>query len=315
MDRQPECPVCRSGERVRPMLRKNSCELYRCATCDHIFVSPHPDEEQIAALYSFDSGYQVQGMQRFEEMRSFPPKFHRSLDQIRRRIPGGKLLDVGCSTGMFVYLAKQAGFEAHGVELNKDTAAIARANGLDVTIGTLDDATLPRASFDAIHMGDLIEHVPRPEDVLCQARALLRSGGALLVLTPNHDAFFPRATYRLFRMFGIPWSHPAPPLHLNQFSRKSLAALVEREGFSVTEEFYAPCELLYEMRATGAFSQLKRSVRQRKPASAALAALACFGVVASYPLVWIVDRLLPGKRQDFAMTFLLTPIEPDPGRR
>lgn len=306
-DVRPECPICGSAESVAWSLRKNDYDLYRCAGCDHIFVHPQPDAKELGRIYSFEGGYQVQEMQRFDEMWQFPAKLVGSLDRLVRRVGKGRLLDVGSSIGTFVYLAARAGFEAHGVELNRDTAAIAQANGLDVTVGTLEEADFEPGSFDAIHMADLIEHVPVPELLLRQTRRILRPGGTLLVLTPNHDAFFPRATHRLFRMFGIPWSHPTPPWHLNQFSATSLTRLLEREGFAIQEEHYDPCSLKYEMRATRTFFNLKRSLRTGRFAAMPFQAMACAAVTATYPPVWLLDRLLPRKRRDFAMTFLVTP--------
>lgn len=285
-------------------MRKSGHELYRCAACDHIFVRPYPSDEELARVYSFAGGYQRQAAVRFADQREFDPKFVASVEQLARHVTRGEVLDLGCSSGEFLWLARQRGFGVQGVELNPDTAAMAQANGLPVFVGRLEDGAFGAAAFDAVHLGDVIEHVKDPEGVLRRVHELLRPGGVALVITPNHDAFFPRATYRLFRATGTPWSHPTPPFHLNQFSVTSLTRLLEQTGFRVTERRYAPCSLPYELRSTGVFGRLKAALRARQPLRAVtLSALGAW-VGASYTALWLLDRAAWAKRKDFTMRFV-----------
>ena len=304
MSPAPTCPVCLSGQDVAWLLEKNGCQLHYCSVCDHIFVDPQPAPEQITSLYSSERGSGERPKPVFDSTSAVPRKFHRSLARITARVRTGQLLDVGCSNGAFLFLAKEAGFDVSGVELDPAAAAIARANGLAVVVGTLGEAGFAEASFDVVHLSDLIEHVPDPESLLREVRDLLRPSGILLVLTPNHDAFFPRATYRLYRLLGISWSHPTPPEHLHQFSRTSLGLMLRRAGFDTVEEHYYRCSLAYELRATGVYGELKRLVANRRFSGAI--GQAAYGAVVGflYTAVWLVDRLLPAKRVDFAMTVL-----------
>lgn len=301
MAEAPACPVCRAPGDVAWLLRKNGWELFRCAACDHIFVDPQPTSEELVRLYSLGDGYRLPEI-RFDGWSKFDRKFVRTLGHLTDHVKSGSLLDVGCATGEFMYAARRQGFEVQGVELNPDFAAIASQNGLAVFVGTLEAAPFAQRSFRVIHLGDLIEHVPDPQALLGHVRRLLEPEGRLFVITPVHDAFFPRATYRLFRGLGIPWSHPTPPLHLNQFSTRSLIALLGRVGFAVEELRFAPCSLSYELRQTGAFTIAKRLVRERLLAAAALQAARCAGITALYGAVWLADRCLPFKRTDFALT-------------
>jgi SAM-dependent methyltransferase len=285
---------------------KGGWHLYRCSPCDHIFVWPLPSAEELARIYSFEAGYQRQGLVTHDD-RVPARKFRDSLRQIAHHVPEGALLDVGCSAGEFLHLARNNGFRVQGVELNPDTAAIARANGLPVFVGPLEQADFTPHSFDAVHLGDLIEHVPDPSAVLELVRGLLRPGGVLLIVTPNHDALFPRSTLRLYRWAGIPWSHPTPPFHLNQFSLQSLTGLLERTGFRVVEVRYTPCSLAYELRATGAFGPLKRAWVERRPVRLLRRGAVAAAVGAAYAAVWLLDRAAFLKRRDANMRLVAAP--------
>lgn len=295
------CPVCHSSERVHALMEKNGWPLRWCRGCDHIFVSPAPTRQELERIYSFDEGYQKQAMARFSDEDPPAPKLLERLGQIARHVPQGALLDVGCSSGRFLYLAERRGYEVQGVELNHDTAEIARANGLPVVDGDLESAGFPPARFDVVHLGDVIEHVIDPGEMMAHVRKLLAPGGIVVVATPNHAAFFPRATLLLFETAGIPWSHPTPPHHLHQFSFESLSRLLESSGFRIEEARYGPCSLRYELRSTGVFGALKRAWRARRSVETIVRSVQCALVAATYTAIWVVDRCLLRKRRDFDM--------------
>jgi SAM-dependent methyltransferase len=72
-------------------------------------------------------------------------------------------------------------------------------------------------------MGQSIEHVDDPVQVLCRLRLLLAPGGVLVVSTPNLDS-------RQIDWFGPTWAHWHAPYHRYIFSRKGLFALARKTG-------------------------------------------------------------------------------------
>jgi hypothetical protein len=137
-----------------------------------------------------------------------------------------------------------------------------------------------------------------------EVRRVLRPDGLFVVATPNHDAFFPRATFALWRWLRIPWSHATPPFHLHQFSTGSLERLLAAHGFATVDVYFTPVNLAYEMRATGSFSALKRAVRSADVPGALHAGVAACGVLACYPLVRLIDRALVGDRSDATVNLI-----------
>ena len=143
------------------------------------------------------------------------------------------MLDVGCSTGVFLRAARDAGWQVTGMDLSENAVAFNRDGGLDAHVATLEQHPLQPASFDLVTLFDSIEHMPSPSRALRAAHALLRPGGLMMLTTPNIAGWLPALTYRMFaRRFGR-WDHPGPPGHIFQFSPTTLARALEAAGFKL----------------------------------------------------------------------------------
>lgn len=258
----PECPIRTCCSSVSFLLVKDGYDYYRCADCDHVFVYPAPSEDELSRLYSFEAGYHNSSSEEAEGA-TLPPRLKSALDDIERAAPIGTILDVGCTTGSFLNLAESRGWIATGVELNADTARISRGLGLDVITGTIESIDPTTRQFDVIHMGEVIEHVENPAAMVRPAANLLKPGGVLYVTTPNTDAFWPKSTFILYRLFGIPWSQHTPPWHLQHFSVQSLSRLLSDHGFSGPQFSFDEPGLDYELGQTGVRRAFKAAVREK----------------------------------------------------
>ena len=226
----PGCPLCGGAERRRLVTRRG-WDVVRCRSCGLVFVWPQPAAAELEALYS--SGAYHAEVDEAERRRTFA----RRLREIEALKPErGRLLDVGCSKGYFVEAARDAGWDAVGVELNRNAVEEARSRGLDVRHGDLAGQDFAEASFDVVTLFDLIEHSPDPVATLAQCRRLLRPEGFLIVTTPDVGGLVPRVTYNLFgRTLGA-WGHPTPPGHLVEFSRRTLLQAIDRAGLEIVRE-------------------------------------------------------------------------------
>ena len=140
----------------------------------------------------------------------------------------GRLLDVGCGTGVIARTLHDLGWDVHGVEPDPEAAAIARRHlGSErVAIGTLDTVDLPTTSFDVIIAQQVIEHMPNPLAFLSQAHRLLRPGGRIVLTTPNTRSV-------CHRLFGRNWRELDPPRHLHLFSQRDLSMCARQAGLVV----------------------------------------------------------------------------------
>jgi 2-polyprenyl-3-methyl-5-hydroxy-6-metoxy-1,4-benzoquinol methylase len=228
-----ECPVCGAGE-ARPVWREGEYDLVRCPTCELVYVGNPPDDRELERLYSFESGFHTELASNSDDQNSASREnaLHH-LEVIARTQRPGRLLDVGCATGRFLTAAAERGWQTEGVELNGDTAEIARDAGHEVTIGTLENLG-PTEQFDTITMWDVVEHVSDPLSLLKAARERLAPDGRLWLATPNVDGLFPQASLRVAAKVGR-WPHPEPPYHLSQFSERTLRHTLDRAGFARIE--------------------------------------------------------------------------------
>jgi SAM-dependent methyltransferase len=242
------CPICQADSSY--LLAKDDYDFYRCLKCGLVFVWPVPNLEFLSRqVYSPEVGYQGNKAKILADS-PLPRKQVPILETLAKLKPNGRLLDVGCSNGQFIYWAKEQGLRPVGVELNPGTAAIAKANGLEVYQGTLAEAHFPAASFDLIFLGDLIEHVSDPRALVKEVERLLAPGGYLAIVTPNLDCFWSKSTWNLYRWFKIPWASLTPPHHLCQFSTGNLSQLLESGGFLVERTWYHQPGLKYELGMT-----------------------------------------------------------------
>jgi SAM-dependent methyltransferase len=277
------------------ILKKDGYSFYCCRDCGLVFVHPIPEAGAIKGLYSKESGYQA-NKEDISRCVQSTKKDRTIIAYLKSNFLGGKVLDVGASSGDFLFLAKEAGLETYGVEINERTGSVAQARGLNVFIGSFEEAPLVAKSFNAIFLGDVIEHMPDLRILLEKCKDLLVPGGSLIISTPNLDSFWARSTWFLYKHFGIPWSVLTPPHHLYQFREDNLDLFLLSYGFHKKKSwFFRPPRLMYELGSL----HLWKSVKEKK----SLGALSfCIFAFLSYIFIYTLDLMLtPLKRKDFAM--------------
>jgi SAM-dependent methyltransferase len=145
-----------------------------------------------------------------------------------RKVPQGRLLEIGCGNGFFLAKMRDLGWDVVGVEPDAQAARIGRNRpGITVLEGSLDDTDFPDDEFDAIAMHHVIEHVWDPIHTLRQCRRVLKPKGTLAIVTPNVESWG-------HRMFGGDWFSLEPPRHLYLFSASTLRLCAEQAGLDVT---------------------------------------------------------------------------------
>jgi 2-polyprenyl-6-hydroxyphenyl methylase/3-demethylubiquinone-9 3-methyltransferase len=115
--------------------------------------------------------------------------------ELRRRFlleyvaAGQHVLDVGCGEGRFAAALTGAGARVVAVDVAEEALRRARVRnpGLDARLLDAEgEWELPDAGFDVVWAGEVIEHVADTSAWLSQVRRVLRSGGVLLLSTPDH---------------------------------------------------------------------------------------------------------------------------------
>lgn len=127
----------------------------------------------------------------------------------------GSLLDVGAGTGDFLKVAKEKGWQVHGMEPNKNAAKLALEKGIDLK-ASLND--FEGKQFDVVTLWHVLEHIPDLEETILKLAALVKPQGALIIAVPNFKSFDAR-------YYGKFWAAYDVPRHLWHFSKESMKNL------------------------------------------------------------------------------------------
>jgi SAM-dependent methyltransferase len=140
----------------------------------------------------------------------------------------GRMVDVGCGNGQFLTRMRSFGWHTIGVETDPSAVASAKAVGLDVSLGSLEEVGLPSGSADVIVMHHVIEHLPNPATTIAECHRVLASGGRLVIVTPNLESLG-------HRVFKAHWRGLEQPRHLTIWSMRALRDLLRTAGFNTFE--------------------------------------------------------------------------------
>src|SRR5271169_305897 len=190
------CYVCDS-DRIQYSFVRNGNTVFKCEDCNFIFLNPQPTDEALDQIYR--AGYFLEDgseedVKSLAEMKTSTAKAY--LEQLigYSGQTTGRLLEVGCGNGDFIFLAKEKGFEVTGVEISEHATRIANCKLEEecVVCGTLEDVELPLGHFDVCVLFDAIEHVRNPLSLLRKIYSLLVPGGILFIVTPSLDSWSAR---------------------------------------------------------------------------------------------------------------------------
>ncbi|WP_185218909.1 class I SAM-dependent methyltransferase [Paraburkholderia dinghuensis] len=105
---------------------------------------------------------------------------------LKYRLPGSKVMELGCSHGSFVALLRHAGFEASGVEMSPWVVDFGKKTfNVPIYVGPVENLDIPEGSVDVIALMDVMEHLPDPVATLTHCLKLLKPDGVLLIQTPQ----------------------------------------------------------------------------------------------------------------------------------
>jgi len=217
-----DCPTC--GHKADdPIFIKNQGAYCYCPSCRHIYLSNQLSSEKLLAFYS---GYPTSTLEwHLNETEFYRRIYLKGLSSIQSISAGSKILDIGCSSGLFLSVAIDNGFDGFGVEPNESEAEYARLNGIKVIGSTVTE--LDKSSFfDVITLWDVLEHIKDPVGYVKSLKSILRPGGHVFVQVPTSDSLAARILRSSCNMFdGVE--------HLTLFSKHSLDLAFTSAGYAL----------------------------------------------------------------------------------
>jgi 2-polyprenyl-3-methyl-5-hydroxy-6-metoxy-1,4-benzoquinol methylase len=238
MEQLNNCPVCQSQTFEEYLtiqdytVSQEQFKIVTCQKCGFRFTNPRPNGEAIGEYYKAESYISHTNTSKgliskiYQEVRKFTLKG--KLNLINRLSPNrGKLLDVGCGTGMFLNVAKENGWKVNGIEPDAGARAIAEeTNQIKIKQEVL--SSFENEAFEVITLWHVLEHVHELNATIDWLKDRLSKDGSLIIAVPNHES-------KDAEIYKEQWAAYDVPRHLYHFSQKSIEQLFANHGFELKE--------------------------------------------------------------------------------
>jgi SAM-dependent methyltransferase len=146
-------------------------------------MAPLIDHDRIAEVYEGTVG-----------TREFQQVSRRRIHWMCAQVSGTDVLDVGCSQGIASILLAREGHRVVGIDREHEAIRAARERldqeeapvreRVEFKVGEGRAVGFPDGSFDAVLLGEVLEHQLDPGRLLNEARRVLRPGGRIVITTP-----------------------------------------------------------------------------------------------------------------------------------
>lgn len=229
------CPLCKAANISQVLSAKDhtvsgeTFAIWECAACTARFTQDVPDAAEIGRYYRSENYISHTNTRRglvnklYHRVRTITLAQKRNLVKKITGLDTGNLLDIGAGTGLFVDAMRKGGWKVTGLEPDAD--ARRRAREMNIVLNDAADLfSLPPASFNAITLWHVLEHVHDVHGYLAQIAKLLQPGGKLVIAVPNYTSADAQA-------YGQYWAAYDVPRHLYHFSPAAMRKLLQQHGF------------------------------------------------------------------------------------
>jgi len=216
------CPVC-AVNNCAELLKKGELRLVRCGVCSMVYANPIEEELITGEFYDQLATPFYLSPNKLESDYS-PVRFERELKLFRRFCAGGRVLDVGCSTGAFLAQLQRrhpSDYEILGIDVAGPALDYAESKGVPVMRESYLSANFVGKRFAAVTFWAVLEHLADPRAFVSRTASALEPGGHCFILVPNFRSL-------AVRFLGAKYRYILPQ-HINYFTRRTLAKLVESE--------------------------------------------------------------------------------------
>lgn len=175
-------------------------------------------------------------------------QYRQELAELKKFARGRKLLDVGCAMGWFIKEAKEARFEAEGLELQADLARVARDENPKSKIMVGDIESLSNINrYDVVTLWSVIEHFGDAQMVIQKIHGILNEKGILAIRTPNSRGLAENISIFLYK---VSWGKIRIPIeavlqlnfaskHWWLFNPENLSMILKNNGYRIVKEYYS----------------------------------------------------------------------------
>jgi 2-polyprenyl-3-methyl-5-hydroxy-6-metoxy-1,4-benzoquinol methylase len=236
METLSNCPVCNAIE-YKPFLvckdntvSRETFRIVQCVSCGFKYTNPRPEENKLGEYYKSEEYVSHSNTKKgfinsvYQLVRKYT--LLKKLQLISGYYKTGKILDIGCGTGEFLKVFKDASWKTMGIEPSSDARKMAIENyNLDVK-EEAEIKNLESESFDVITMWHVLEHVPQLNERIKDLKRLIKSNGIIVIAVPNCNSLDAK-------IYKENWAAYDVPRHLYHFIPKDIDTLFKNQGLKV----------------------------------------------------------------------------------
>lgn len=228
------CPVCGDTKTRRPLrkqFRGQTLHFGTCTSCDTLYMNPRMTRESLRTVYDSEEFYE--GREDNLNYYSFldGERYLRRtaagrISRFRPFARGRRLLEVASAAGFFLAEAKDAGFDAEGIEISRPMARYASERwGVPVSGESIEDVELQPETYDVIASWGVMTIIRDPRAVMAKFHRALKPGGVWAFNTYDNRSLWGR----LFRGYWYILVPNTSQIH----NDRTLRRLLDEAGFDL----------------------------------------------------------------------------------
>jgi SAM-dependent methyltransferase len=235
---KPVCPLCRSESREFRFRLNQPYHIARCTDCGLYYLYPRLTASAMEEVYRQPSYYKggacgYSDTSYAAQESALRATFRRLLGNLAKRgLTGGQLLEIGCGYGYLLDEARPFFNRRFGTEFSPEVVAMARTQDAEVFVGGIDHVP-SELKCDCVVATQVIEHVYEPLSFVKRLIDHTRSGGHIVLATPNMGSV-------LRKVMGGWWPSFKTPEHVAYFDFSTLNLLMRRAGLDAVRRLPYP---------------------------------------------------------------------------
>jgi SAM-dependent methyltransferase len=152
--------------------------------------------------------------------------------RLAEELKPGRLLDVGCGTGLFSQIFSRLGWDVVGLDYSLGMVLKAKGKGLTVILADAGKLPFKPEAFDCALMFTVLEFLREPLTVLEEISRVVKPYGSLILGVHNFWS-----SWNLYRKLQAKFKASSAYKHAKYYTLKELKKMLEEASFMLEEAF------------------------------------------------------------------------------